>query len=171
MNLACLACSVIRQNPCAMACAKVSMDPEPRRYSRDDRLLHALEQRSRAESATAAHRDDRSLTVRPLELVKCLGDEPAAGRAERMAKRNRAAVRIHTSHVGLKRARPAKDHGGERLIDLEQVDVADSKTVFLEELTSRRHRPLEHEHRVAANQAGISHTSTRPDTELSRLRL
>src|SRR6266851_3057896 len=162
MNLACLACSVIRQNPCAMACAKVSTNPEPRRYSWDDRLLHTLEQRSRAQSATAAHRDDRSLTVRPLELVKRLGDEPAAGRTERMAKGDRTAVRIHTSHVGLKRPRPAKDHGGERLIDLEQVDVADSKTVFLEELAGRWHRPLEHEQGGAANQAGVSHVGTRP---------
>ena len=51
--------------------------------------------------------------VGALELVQRGGDEAGAGRADRVADRDRAAVRVHLRHVGLAaraptRARPTR---------------------------------------------------------------
>src|SRR5947208_2216355 len=54
------------------------------------RALHALDQRARAEAAAAAHGHEAELLVGALELVQQRGDEPRAGRAERVAKGHRA---------------------------------------------------------------------------------
>jgi len=53
------------------------------------RFSDAFDQGSRAETATAAHRDDRSLPIAALEFVQRLGDKPTTGRAERMTERDR----------------------------------------------------------------------------------
>ena len=42
-----------------------------------------------------------------------------------VAEGDRAAVDVHPVHVGLQFALPGQHHGGERLVDLEQVDVVD----------------------------------------------
>ncbi len=62
--------------------------------------LNALNQRSRPEPAATAHRHEADLLVRALELVQQGGDEPRAGRPERMPERHRAAVDVDPVHVG-----------------------------------------------------------------------
>src|SRR4051812_16791613 len=68
--------------------------------------LAALENRARAETAAAAHRDQRALGVGSFELVQRGGNEPGPGRANRMPERDRAAVDVHALHVGLELALP-----------------------------------------------------------------
>src|SRR5512137_1241260 len=73
-------------------------------------FLHSLHQRPRAESATAAHRNDRSSSLCPLKLVDCLGDECTARRTQGMPQRDRTTVRIYPAHIGPEHARPAEDY-------------------------------------------------------------
>src|SRR4051812_3565828 len=86
-------------------------------------VLDTLEHHPRSEAAAAAHRDQRRLAVGALELVHRLGDEHGAGRAERMAERDRPSVRVHAIDVGPELALPREHDRGERLVDLDDVDV------------------------------------------------
>ena len=52
------------------------------------------------EAAAAAHRDEPERAVGALELVQRGRDEPGAGRADRVAERDRAAVRVDLSMSG-----------------------------------------------------------------------
>src|SRR3954447_19226876 len=102
--------------------------------------LDALDDRAGAEAAAAAHRHEAYLLVRALELVQEGGDQPRAGGAERVPERDRAAVDVDAVHVRLELAAPGRDNGGERLVDLDQVDVVDLHVVALEKLARRRDR-------------------------------
>ena len=52
-------------------------------------------------------------------------DEHAAGGADRVAERHRAAVDVDLVPVDAGVAEELEHHGGERLVDLEQVDVVE----------------------------------------------
>src|SRR5204863_7781976 len=94
----------------------------------------------------AAHRHEADLLVGALELVQQGGDQARAGRAERVAEGHRPAVDVDAVHVGVQFAPPGGDHGGERLVDLDQVDVLDLHAVALQDFACRGDRPLEHFH-------------------------
>src|SRR5947207_3722961 len=112
--------------------------------------LDPLNERARAEAAPAAHRHEADLLVGALELVQQRRDQPRAGRPERMAQGDRAAVHVDLVHVRLELATPGRDHRGEGLVDLDQIDVVDLHAVALEDLPGRRDRDGEHEYRVDA---------------------
>src|SRR5438876_822444 len=80
--------------------------------------LDAQDQGACPKPAPATHRYEPDLLVGSLELVQERCDEPGAGRAERMAERDRAAVHVDAIHVGLELAPPGSDDGGEGLVDL-----------------------------------------------------
>ena len=63
-----------------------------------------------------------------------------AGAAERMAEGDGAAVHVDLAHVGLELLLPGQHDRGERLVDLEQVDVVDGETASLEHLLGRGDR-------------------------------
>src|SRR3954468_13579691 len=84
------------------------------------RGLDPLDQRAGAETAATAHRHEADLLVGALELVQERRDQPRPGGAERMAEGDRTAVDVHAVHVRLELAPPGRDHGGERLVDLDQ---------------------------------------------------
>src|SRR5437764_11736509 len=67
---------------------------------------YALDERGGAEAAAAAHRHEPDLLVGALELVQQRGDQPRAGRAERVAQGHRAAVDVHAVHVRVELATP-----------------------------------------------------------------
>ena len=85
--------------------------------------LEALDDRAGAEPATAAHRHEAVAPAGALELVERLGEEDRTRAAERVAQGDGAAVRVHLLHVGVDLLRPREHDGGERLVDLERVDV------------------------------------------------
>ena len=70
----------------------------------------------------------------PLELVEQRADEHRAGRAERMAHRDRAAVDVDLLVRHAELLHEAHRHRGERLVDLEQVDVVDRQAGLGERL-------------------------------------
>src|SRR3954468_7679942 len=114
-------------------------------------VLDALDERPRAQPAAAAHGHESDLLVGALELVQQRGDQPRAGRAERMADGHRAAVDVDAVHVRVVLALPCRHDRRERLVDLDQVDVIDRHLVAVEDLRGRRDRALEHLDRVAAH--------------------
>src|SRR5919199_3793102 len=86
--------------------------------------LDELDERPRAESSAAAHGHEADLLVGALELVQQRRDQPRAGGAERVPERHRATVHVDAVHVGLELAPPRGHDRGERLVDLDEVDVA-----------------------------------------------
>ena len=72
-----------------------------------------------------------------------------------MTERDGAAVRVHAGHVGAGRVLPAEHDRGEGLVDLDEVDLVDGELVALEQVLGGRDRSGEHEHRVAALDAGV----------------
>ena len=59
----------------------------------------------------------------PLEFVEHGAENHAAGRAERMAHRDRAAVDVDLGGIEVEGLHVAQDDRRERLVDLEEVDV------------------------------------------------
>jgi long-chain acyl-CoA synthetase len=81
----------------------------------------ALDDRGGRHGAAGAHRDQRGARVAPFELVQRGGDQPGAGGAGQVPEGDRPAVEVNPLLVGRKHLQPGHD-GGERLVDLEQVD-------------------------------------------------
>ena len=81
--------------------------------------------------------------VAALELVQGGGDQPGAGGADRVAEGDRAAVDVDLVHVDPVLAGPREDDGGERLVDLEQVEVGDRHAGAVEQLLGRLDRAVE----------------------------
>ena len=94
----------------------------PRRVGSD-----ALDQRGDALADADAHRGDRALAAARFQRVHRGQRQARAGRAERMPERDRAAVRVHV--LGVVRQAELAQHrealGGERLVQLDHVDVAE----------------------------------------------
>src|SRR5437588_13006076 len=90
----------------------------------------AADQRAGPQTAAAAHRDEGVLSVASLELVDGLGDEDGARPAQGVAEGDGAAVGVDPVHVGAGLPGPAEHDGGERLVDLDDVDVADGQLVM-----------------------------------------
>ena len=63
-----------------------------------------------------------------------------------------AAVRVGELRVGTGLGVPGREHGGERLVDLEGADVGEREARALERLGRRRDRAGEHDDRVDAGQ-------------------
>ena len=96
-----------------------------------------------ASAAAATHRYQRRLPSRALELVQSGGDQPAAGRAHRMAERDGAAVDVDLVPVDAVHLLPGTDDRRERLVHLEDVDVADRHPGLGQHLAGRGDRPVE----------------------------
>ena len=98
--------------------------------------------------ATFAHRLEAVSTAGALELVEQRDHEAGAGRAERVPERDRAAVDVDllVFEVGL--AQPRHRHRGERLVDLDEVDVARLQTGLGECPLRGGDRRREHHDRV-----------------------
>jgi hypothetical protein len=73
-----------------------------------------------------------------------IGHQDRAGSTERVAERDRAAVGVGLLQRGAGVRGPGEQHGGERLVDLEHVDVADAQVALLAPAPARppRCRPL-----------------------------
>src|ERR1700728_3385569 len=85
--------------------------------------LEALEDGGDAHAAADAQGDERPPRAAALELVDDGGDEHRAGGAEGVAHRDRAAVDVDVLLGQVQVPDPFQDDGGERLVELEQVDV------------------------------------------------
>src|SRR5581483_8251898 len=102
--------------------------------------------------ATGAHGDECGGAVRALQFVQGGGQQSGAGRADRVAERDRAAADVVLVLGDLVLLRPRHHDAGEGLVDLEDVDVGDRQPAVVERLRSRLHRPVEVVVRVGPDQ-------------------
>src|SRR5688500_19939058 len=107
--------------------------------------LQILEDRSRALSAADAHRDQTVARAAAAHLAEELHGELRAGRAERMAERDRPAVHVHLRLVETELAHDRKRLSGECLVELDQVDVGEREAGALESLRHRDDRTHAHD--------------------------
>ena len=61
---------------------------------------------------------------------------------------------------------PSQHDGGERLVDLDDVDIAEREVIALEDLLGGRDRAGQHHHRVIADQHRIHHARGAADPML-----
>src|ERR1700689_3489275 len=110
--------------------------------------LEAFEDGGDAHAAADAQGDERSARVAALELVDDGGDEHRAGGAERMTHRDRAAIDVDVLLGQVQVPDPLQDDGGERLVELEQVDVVKPEARGGQNLPGGRLGAREHDRRV-----------------------
>jgi hypothetical protein len=78
------------------------------------------------------------------------GEEAGAGGAEGVAERDRAAGYVHLGQVGAGLALPGQHDRGERLVDLDQVDVVHGQAGFVQGVGGGGDRGGEHHDGVVA---------------------
>src|SRR5262249_44253814 len=106
--------------------------------------LDALDDGRDALTAADAHRDERRRFVAALEFVERRAEQHRARRAERMAESDRAAVDVHAFGIDVERADRLQNHGGERFVDLPEIDVARLHAGHLERSLARGRGTGEH---------------------------
>src|SRR5581483_1917160 len=96
-----------------------------------------------------AHGGERAFASALLHAMHGCDDKPRAAHAERMAERNRAAMRI--DEVGILRnaelAQTGNTLAGESFIELDQIEIADLQSEPFHQLLRRRHRTNAHDAR------------------------
>src|SRR4051812_10968664 len=112
----------------------------------------ALDDGGVGQAATLAHRLQPVTAAGALQLVEERGHELRARAPERVTEGDGATVDIDLVHVGMVLLLPGQHHGGERLVDLEQVDVVDGEAGPLQRLGGGRDGTGEHGDGVHAGQ-------------------
>src|SRR5580704_8323954 len=97
--------------------------PSSSRVQRIVVLSDTLDHRRDAHPGADAQRREAVATTSPLEFVEQRADDHAAGRTERMAHRDRATVDVHLLELEVHLLGEPEHDGGERLIDLDQVEI------------------------------------------------
>src|SRR3954470_8708954 len=111
------------------------------RASLRERASNPFENRRDALSAADAHRDERIALVRALQLVERLDGENAAGRADRMAERHRAAVWVDLRLVEAEVFGHCHGLHGERLVRFDDVHIGGLESGLLQHPLYRWYRP------------------------------
>src|SRR5712691_7949734 len=130
-----------------------------------------LEQRSLSLPDADTERGQPIAGAAPAQLVQQRYDKPRAAHAEWMAERDRTAV-----HVQLLLVEPelASDHEAlrrERLVELHEIEVADTDTRAVEELAHRRDRRDSHHAWIHADDSAADERAERLHAERARLLL
>src|SRR4029450_8219401 len=103
-----------------------------------------LEDGRDALAATDAHGHQGAVSAGAGQLVQRLHGQDAAGRADRVAERDAAAVRVGALRRQLQVAHDRQRLRGERLVDLEHVDVLDLDPLLVQHRAHGRRRPDTH---------------------------
>ena len=112
-----------------------------------------LDDRREALADADAERGDPVAEALALELADERSGEAGARAAERVSERDRAAVHVQALGVDAELALARQDLGGERLVDLDPVDVVEVELRGLERLADRRDRADAHHRGVDAGDA------------------
>ena len=110
----------------------------------------ALEERRLALADADAQRREAVAAAAAAQLVRERDDEPGAAHAERMAERDRAAVDVHALLVEPELAHDGEALRGERLVQLDEVELAGRDAGAREQLAHGRDRPDAHDARIDA---------------------
>ena len=103
------------------------------------------------------------------QLVHGLGEQDGAGAAERVAEGDGAAVGVDPVEVGAELLGPRQHDRGERLVDLEDVDVVDAEAVAVEQVPGGVDGAGEHQHGIDADEAGVDDAGQGREAELGGL--
>src|SRR5215470_760817 len=124
----------------------------PRAIARDARS-HALDDRGDALAAADAHRNQSVTLTGPMQLVHALHREDASGSPDRMAERDRAAVRVHLGRIEAELLVNPERLSRERLVRFDNVHVGDLEPGLRQRILDRAHGPEPHDLRI---DAGVS---------------
>ena len=126
-------------------------------------LSHPLQRQRHPLAHADAERHQGALAAGPGQLMGRRQRQARAGHAERMAQRNGAAVGI--DEIGILRqpelAEAGDGLGGEGLVQLDDVEIADGEAEALQQLLRRRHRPDPHDPRRHAGRGHAQHPCPR----------
>src|SRR5712691_9899338 len=121
--------------------------------------VQTLEDGSDALAAADTHCDQRPARPGALQFVHRFDAEDATGCANGMADRDAAAIRIGRVHWQSEIADDRQCLRGERLVDLEQVDILQLQACTFEDLAHGWHRTNAHIARLHAS-VRVGHQST-----------
>src|SRR6185437_2051586 len=122
--------------------------------------LNPLDDRRDTHAAANTKRDERTPGVATLEFVDHGAQNHCAGGSQRVTHGDGAAVDVELLVGNVEVLLELQHHGGEGLVQLEQVDVVDGQTGAVEHLLGRGGRAGQHDHRVGA--AGRGGDDARP---------
>src|SRR5258708_5845143 len=105
----------------------------------------ALHAHRNAHAAADAQGGEAFLSVAPLHFVQQRDQHARAGRSDRMPECDRAAVDVDPAGVPAKVLVDGAGLGGESLVRLDEIEVADRPACFLEGRARRRDRPRAHD--------------------------
>src|SRR6185295_10155712 len=106
--------------------------------------LWVLDDRRDALPDSHAQRCDPVAAPPASQLPDQRRQDPGSGAAERVAEGDRAAVDVQPLLVDPELADAGEDLGGERLVDLDQVDLVEAQAGGVERPSNRGHRPHSH---------------------------
>src|SRR5687767_9156925 len=106
--------------------------------------LRVLQQQRDALAAADAQRDEAELVTLALHLRQALGGDERAGRRDRMAERDGAAVRVDLRGVEVEVADDRERLRGERLVELDHADLVERAPGLLHRAAHRRDRTDAH---------------------------
>ena len=136
---------------------------------RDLRLRHGAPRSNRAAWPWPTPTHIVASPYRPLaatELVEQRHDEPRTAHPERVADRDRAAVDVHALLVDPEVAHHGERLRGERLVQLDEVDVLDRDAGAVEQLADGRDRADAHHGGIDARDGRADEGPERLDAEI-----
>src|SRR6266508_4180193 len=113
-------------SPMPSSCTPSCSAPPATTADEPPRSAEALDDHGHALAATDAHRFESERPVGGLQAVDESGHDAGARHAERVAKGDAAAVHVELVPIDAEVLGGRNDLGGERLVDLDEVDVVDS---------------------------------------------
>ena len=112
-----------------------------------------LDRDSHSHAAAHTQRGQPLSLSSALKLMQQRHHDPRAAAANRMAKRDRAAVDIHFLRGDRHILQHREDLRGKRLVDLDEIEVADREAGPVAQLRNRRHRADAHDPWINARAA------------------
>src|SRR5579885_1585883 len=101
-------------------------------------LRHPLDKGSETLTAADAERRDTKRLISRLEVVDQRSDQASTAATERMPQSNRAAMRVELFHIDAKHFDDRERLGGERIVQLDDIDIAQLQARALEHFADRR---------------------------------
>src|SRR5690606_4144983 len=114
---------------------------------RESPVLDPFDDRRGAHARADAQRDESGVEIAALQFVEHGAENDRAGRAERMAHRNRTAIDVDLVVRNIERLHVAQHDRSEGFVELEQVDVRDLHVGFFKQLLGHVDRAGQHDGR------------------------
>src|SRR5690606_2002595 len=133
--------------------------------SQNQKRLEAFDDRDVGKTTAFAHGLKAITLVLRLERMNQSRHELGAGGAERMTKRNRAAMHVETGLVRTEMLRPGDRHRGEGFVDFIKIDIVDLHASLLQRLLRTWNGRFQHDDRVATNNRHVMDAGKRLDAK------